>query len=138
MNLTSIIETIKQYLKSDQRVSSVIVDDVYEAWNRTNSSKQYLSVVFDYYSSSYNGDYTDYNFYIYAGSVINEKQTNIYPLFSVADSVIQQLLHKIDVDDNNMLLVVPDNIQPFRQKFEDVIAGCFCSFTIRVEADIIC
>lgn len=138
MNLTSIIETIKQYLKVDQRVASTTIDDVYESWNRTNSSKQYMSAVVDFVTSSYNADYVDYNFIIYVGSVINEQQTNIYPLFSVADSVIQQLLHKIDVDTNELNLVIPNIITPFRQKFEDVIAGCYCQFTIRVSADIIC
>lgn len=138
MNLTSILETIKQYLKVDQRVASTTIDDVYETWNRTNSSKQYMSAVVDFFSSNYNADYVDYNFIIYVGSVINEQQTNIYPLFSVADSVIQQLLHKIDVDTNELNLVIPNIITPFRQKFEDVIAGCYCQFTIRVSADIIC
>lgn len=138
MNLTSILETIKQYLKVDQRVASTTIDDVYELWNRTNSSKQYMSAVVDFVTSSYNADYVDYNFIIYVGSVINEQQTNIYPLFSVADSVIQQLLHKIDVDTNELNLVIPNIITPFRQKFEDVIAGCYCQFTIRVSADIIC
>lgn len=138
MNLTSILETIKQYLKVDQRVASTTIDDVYETWNRTNSSKQYMSAVVDFVSSNYNADYCDYNFIIYVGSVINEQQTNIYPLFSVADSVIQQLLHKIDVDNNELNLVIPNIITPFRQKFEDVIAGCYCQFTVRVSADIIC
>lgn len=138
MNLTSIIGIIKQYLKVDQRVASIKVDDVYESWNRTNSSKQYMSAVVDFVSSNYNADYTDYNFIIYVGSVINEQQNNIYPLFSVADSVIQQMLHKIDVDDNSVNLVIPNVITPFKQKFEDVIAGCYCQFSIRVSADIIC
>lgn len=138
MNLTSIIGIIKNYLKADQRVSSTIIDDVYEAWNRTNSSKQYMSAVVDFVSSNYNADYCDYNFIIYVGSVINEQQNNIYPLFSVADSVIQQMLHKIDVDTNELNLVIPNVITPFRQKFEDVIAGCYCQFTIRVSSDIIC
>ena len=138
MNLTSIIGIIKQYLKVDQRVASINVDDVYELWNRTNSSKQYISAVVDFVSSNYNADYCDYNFIIYVGSVINEQQNNIYPLFSVADSVIQQMLHKIDVDDNSVNLVIPNVITPFKQKFEDVIAGCYCQFSIRVSADIIC
>ena len=138
MNLTSIIGIIKQYLKVDQRVASINVDDVYESWNRTNSSKQYMSAVVDFVSSNYNADYTDYNFIIYVGSVINEQQNNIYPLFSVADSVIQQMLHKIDVDDNSVNLIIPNVITPFKQKFEDVIAGCYCQFSIRVSADIIC
>jgi hypothetical protein len=138
MNLTSIIGIIKHYLKVDQRVASINVDDVYELWNRTNSSKQYMSAVVDFVSSNYNADYVDYNFIIYVGSVINEQQNNIYPLFSVADSVIQQMLHKIDVDTNELNLVIPNVITPFRQKFEDVIAGCYCQFTIRVSADIIC
>lgn len=138
MNLTSIIETIKQYLQMDQRVASTIIDDVYECWNRTNSSKQYMSAVVDFVSSNYNADYCDYNFVIYVGSVINEKQNNIYPLFSVADSIIQQLLHKIDVDTNDLNLVIPNIITPFKQRFEDVLCGCYCQFTVRVNADIIC
>ena len=138
MNLTQILNYIQQKLKVDPRVHSVILDDVYQAWNNTNSSTQYPSVVVDFVNSNYNADYVDYQFIIYCGSVISENQKNIYPLISVADSIIQQLLHKIDVEDNEMNLVIPNIITPFQQKFGDVLCGCYCTFTIRVNADIIC
>lgn len=138
MNLTQILNYIQQKLKVDPRVHSVILDDVYQAWNNTNSSTQYPSAVVDFVNSNYNADYVDYQFIIYCGSVISENQKNIYPLISVADSIIQQLLHKIDVEDNEMNLVIPNIITPFQQKFGDVLCGCYCTFTIRVNADIIC
>lgn len=138
MNLTSIINYIKDKALSDPRVHSVILDDVYIAWNNTNSSMQYPSAVIDFMNSTYQADYVDYQFVICVGSVISENQKNIYPLISVADSVIQQILHKIDIEDNEMNLVIPNIITPFRQKFDDVLCGCYCQFTIRVSADIIC
>lgn len=138
MNLTSIINYIKDKAISDPRVHSVNLDDVYIAWNNTNSSMQYPSAVIDFMNSTYQADYVDYQFVIYVGSVISENQKNIYPLISVADSVIQQILHKIDIEDNEMNLVIPNIITPFQQKFDDVLCGCYCQFTIRVSADIIC
>lgn len=138
MNLTSIINYIKDKALSDPRVHSVNLDDVYIAWNNTNSSMQYPSAVIDFMNSTYQADYVDYQFVIYVGSVISENQKNIYPLISVADSVIQQILHKIDIEDNEMNLVIPNIITPFQQKFDDVLCGCYCQFTIRVSADIIC
>lgn len=138
MNLTSIINYIKDKAISDPRVHSVILDDVYQAWNSTNSGIQYPSVVIDFVNSNYNADYVDYVFIVYVGSVIAENQKNIYPLISVADSIIQQMLHKIDVEENEMNLVIPDVITPFMQKFADVNCGCYCQFTVRVKADIIC
>lgn len=138
MNLTSILQYLQNKLQEDPRVHSVFVDDVYSKWNHTNSGKQYPSAVIDFVNSNYNADYVDYVFVVYVGSVINEKQTNIYPSISVADSIIQQLLHKVDVEENELNLVIPNIITPFQQKFEDVIAGCYCQFTIRVQADIIC
>ena len=138
MNLTQILNYIQQKLKVDPRVHDVAVDDIYIHWNNTNSSTQYPSVVVDFVNSNYNADYVDYQFIIYCGSVISENQKNIYPLISVADSIIQQLLHKIDVEDNEMNLVIPNIITPFQQKFGDVLCGCYCTFTIRVNADIIC
>lgn len=138
MNLTQILNYIQQKLKVDPRVHDVALDDVYSHWNNTNSSTQYPSVVVDFVNSNYNADYVDYQFIIYCGSVISENQKNIYPLISVADSIIQQLLHKIDVEENEMNLVIPNIITPFQQKFGDVLCGCYCTFTIRVNADVIC
>lgn len=138
MNLTQVIKYIQTKIKEDQRVHNNTTDDVYNHWNNTNSAIQYPSVVLDYVNTSYNADTVDYQFIIYAGSVINEKQTNIYPLKSVADSIIQQVLHKIDVEDNEMDLVIPCTIIPFQQKFSDVLCGAYCSFSVRISADIIC
>ena len=138
MNLTQILNYIQQKLNTDPRVHDVVIDDTYMHWNNTNSSIQYPSVVVDFMNSNYNADYVDYQLIVYCGSVISENQKNIYPLISVADSIIQQLLHKIDVEDNEMNLVIPNIITPFQQKFNDVLCGCYCTFTIRVNADIIC
>lgn len=138
MNLSGIINYIQTKLKGDQRLQSVFVDDVYTKWNHTNSSAQYMSAVLDYVSTSFNGDYADYTFIVYVANVVNEKQDNVYRSISIADSVIQQLLHKIDTEVNNMDLVIPNTITPFQQKFEDVLAGAYCQFTLRIPIEIIC
>lgn len=138
MNLTDILEYITTKLNEDQRLQSVYVDNVYECWNRTNSMNQYISAVVDFQNSNYMGDYCDYNFILYIGNMINEKQTNIYSSISISDSIAQQLLHKIDTEENGLTLVVPNNITPFLQKFSDVLCGCFATFTIRVTFKPIC
>lgn len=138
MKLTEILNYIQQTLESDQRVASVALDDVYNHWNKTNSSNQYMSVVVDFSNSSFNGDYADYTFIVYAASVINENEKNIYRNISLADSIIAQMLHKIDIETNDMNLVVPNIITPFVQKFEDILAGAYCQFTIRIPIEIIC
>lgn len=138
MKLTEILNYIQQTLESDQRVSSVALDDVYNHWNKTNSSNQYMSVVVDFTNNSFNGDYADYTFTVYAASVINENEKNVYRNISLADSIITQMLHKIDVETNDMNLVVPNIVTPFVQRFEDVLAGAYCQFTIRIQIEIIC
>lgn len=138
MTLSDILEYIESLLNGDERLQSVVVADVYEYWNHTNSSNQYISAVVDFVNSNYNADYTDYQFIVYVGNVIDEKQNNIYSSISIADSVIQQMLHKIDVQENDMNLVIPNVITPFTQKFEDVLVGCYCQFSLRIKSDIIC
>lgn len=138
MKLTDILEYIKQTLESDQRVQSCIIGDVYSEWNHTNSSNQYMSTVVDFMNSSFNGDYADYTFVAYCASVISENQKNTYRNISIADSILAQMLHKVDVEENDMNLVVPNIITPFVQKFADVLAGCYVQFTIRIPVDIIC
>lgn len=138
MKLTEILEYIKQILESDQRVQSCVLGDVYSEWNNTNSSNQYMSTVIDFVNSNFNGDYVDYTFIAYCASVINENQKNIYRNISIADSILAQMLHKVDVGENEMILVVPNIITPFVQKFTDVLAGCYVQFTIRIPIDIIC
>lgn len=138
MKLTEILNYIQQTLESDQRVNSVALDDVYNHWNKTNSSNQYMSVVVDFSNNSFNGDYADYTFIVYAASVINENEKNIYRNISLADSIITQMLHKVDVETNDMNLVVPNIVTPFVQKFTDVLAGAYCQFTIRIPIEIIC
>lgn len=138
MKLSEILDYLKNKLSEDERLNSVFVDDVYSAWNHKNSSNNFTSAVVDFVSSSMNGDYVDYSFVVYVGSVINENQKNIYRNISIADSIIIQMLHKIDVEENDMVLVVPDTINPFNQSFEDVMAGGYCRFSVRVPIDIIC
>lgn len=138
MKLTDILEYIKQTLESDQRVQSCIIGDVYSEWNHTNSSNQYMSTVVDFVNNSFNGEYADYTFVAYCASVMNENQKNTYRNISIADSILAQMLHKTDVEDNELILVVPNIITPFVQKFEDVLAGCYVQFTIRIPIDIIC
>lgn len=138
MKLTEILNYIQRTLESDQRVASVALDDVYNHWNKTNSSNQYMSVVVDFSNNNFNGDYADYTFIVYAASVINENEKNIYRNISLADSIITQMLHKIDVEANDMNLVVPNIVTPFVQKFEDILAGAYCQFTIRIPIEIIC
>lgn len=138
MKLTEILNYIQQTLESDQRVNSVALDDVYNHWNKTNSSNQYMSTVVDFVNNSFNGDYADYTFIVYAASVINENEKNIYRSISLADSIITQMLHKVDVETNDMNLVVPNIVTPFVQKFEDILAGAYCQFTIRIPIEIIC
>lgn len=138
MKLTEILNYIQQTLESDQRVNSVALDDVYNHWNKTNSSNQYMSTVVDFVNNSFNGDYADYTFIVYAASVINENEKNIYRNISLADSIITQMLHKVDVETNDMNLVVPNIVTPFVQKFTDVLAGAYCQFTVRIPIEIIC
>lgn len=138
MKLTEILNYIQQTLESDQRVNSVALDDVYNHWNKTNSSNQYMSAVVDFVNNSFNGDYADYTFIVYAASVINENEKNVYRSISLADSIITQMLHKVDVETNEMTLVVPNIVTPFVQKFEDYLAGAYCQFTVRIPIEIIC
>lgn len=138
MKLTEILNYIQQTLESDQRVQSCIIGDVYSEWNHTNSSNQYMSTVVDFVNNSFNEDYADYTFIVYAASVINENEKNIYRNISLADSIITQMLHKVDVETNDMNLVIPNIITPFVQKFEDTLAGAYCQFTIRIPIEIIC
>ena len=138
MKLSEIITYLKHKLSEDERLNSVFVGDVYLTWNHKNSSNNFTSAVVDFASSNMNGDYVDYTFIVYVGSIINENQENIYRHISIADNIITQLLHKIDVEENDMVLVVPAMINPFNQSFEDVMAGCYCRFSVRVPIDIIC
>lgn len=138
MKVNDIFKHIENILWEDPRVYSIVVDDVYHHWNHTNNRFQYMSVVMDYLSSSFNGDYVDYSILVYVGSVINEQETNIYRTISLADSILQQMLHRVNVSDNDMVLVGPIQITPFQQQFEDVLAGAYCTVTIRVPIEIIC
>ena len=138
MKVNDILKHLENTFWEDPRVCSVVMDDVYHHWNHTNDRFQYMSVVMDYASSSFNGDYVDYSSLVYVGSVINEQETNIYRTISLADSILQQMLHNVDVSDNDMVLVGPIQITPFQQQFEDVLAGAYCTVTIRVPIEIIC
>lgn len=138
MKLTEILEYIKNKLREDERLNSVFIDDVYRCFNSKNDSANFTSAVLDYVSTNVNETYCDYQFVIYVGSVINENEKNIYRHISIADSIITTLLHKIEVAENEVYLVVPATVNPFSQQFADVMAGCWCRFSVRVPMDIIC
>ena len=85
MKLSEIITYLKHKLSEDERLNSVFVGDVYLTWNHKNSSNNFTSAVVDFASSNMNGDYVDYTFIVYVGSIINENQENIYRHISIAE-----------------------------------------------------
>lgn len=137
MNLSTLTIQLLDILKEDSRLATVFLDDVYRSWNDTNT--KYFSAVLDFESSNFYGEYVDRTFVLYVGNVISENEKNIYQSYSIAESVINNFLHKIDtLEDSDMILVIPDTVTPFSQQFADVLAGCWCRFTVRIPIEIIC
>lgn len=129
---------IKGTLEEDTRLNSVIIGDVYDKWNQTNSARQYMSAVLDYSSSTMNGDYSDFTFMIYIGNLENKDKSNLYSSISIAENIAENFLNRIDVKENELSLVVPVTITPFEQKFEDQLCGVFFSLTVRQPIELVC
>lgn len=139
MNLYDLTNYLVSVLQQDQRLHSVFQDDVYDTWNK--HEVPFMSAVIDMYYTSFNGDYVDVYYYLYVGDVQNREKTNTLQIKSLADSVITQFLHKIDVETSTaegINLIVPVTCNFFEQAWENVVAGEYCQFGVRVPIDIIC
>ena len=138
MNLTQTMKYIKATMEEDTRLNSVLIGDVYDKWNQTNSARQYMSAVIDYSSSAMNGDYSDFTFMVYIGNLENKDKSNMYSSISIAENIAENFINRIDTHENDLTLVVPATITPFEQKFEDQLCGVFFALTVRQPIELVC
>lgn len=136
MKITDILILIKNKAAQDVRVNSSYIGDVYEIWGTQNVN--YSSVVVDYENSSEYYDYTDHNFVVYFGDLLNEKKSNIQRSISNGFDVLKQLLCDIDRISNDFDVVFPTQYEPFQQSFLSDLAGGYIRFSVRTKNNYDC
>lgn len=105
------------------------IGDVYELWNQDNS--RFDSIITNIESSLVTSNHIDLNIIIYYGDRLLSDKSNLVEIFdyttTIINSVINQYLSEEDVE-----LVSDINIEFFKQKFMDELAGGYARLTLRL------
>lgn len=85
--------------------------------------------------STINDTYTDFNFNIIFGSMLDDIQSNNIEIVEMCHLILQDFIEYYinQLKDFNFFLVTPVNFTPFLDRFSIYVAGVEAQITLRVE-----
>lgn len=131
MNVTGIINKIKEVALSQKTVNSVYDGDVYENWN--SAEVKYASVNIGIQNITNENGLTSYDIVLYYGDRLLQDKKNVNSIFTDGTNTIQSIiniLNTIDMID----IQGPVTFTLFEQKFMDYLAGVYCTVSITTDS----
>ena len=132
MDVKLLYDTIGEYAMQTQNVAKYTTGSVYVVWNSMNMQYPAFDADLNYVQYSDNTVTINLSLY-YAGKAKNDS-SNIYDLQSEGINAISTVLKLMEngIEMDNIEYV---QIQPFTQKFADILAGAWCTVDIVVPTD---
>lgn len=131
MNVTELINKIKEVALSQQTVNSVYDGDVYDNWN--SAEVKYASVNIGIQSISNENNFSVYNIILYYGDRLLQDKSNVNSIFTDGTNTLQSIINILNTID--MIDVIePVTYTLFKQKFMDYLAGVYCQINITTDS----
>lgn len=133
MNVTEIINRIKEVALSQKSVYSAYDGDVYENWN--SAEVKYGSVNAGLQNITYDSNLITFSFVIYYGDRLLQDKSNVNDIWSDGVRSIQSLINTLNNEDG---IDIEGEITytPFEQKFMDYLAGVYATVNITCESEL--
>lgn len=132
MNISSLLNKIKEIANSVKTVRSSYDGDVYALWN--SKEIKYASFVASITSVVREGNRRNYNLVLYYGDRLMSTGKNKNSIWDDATNTIQTVINKLC--DNLDAEVGDYTITCFEQKFEDYLAGAYTNINIAIEDEL--
>ena len=131
MNITSLLNNIKEIAGNVHTVRSVYDGDVYTIWN--TGEIKYASFVVSIKNVQRSGNTRSYSILLYYGDRLMSDCSNRIGIWDDATNTLQSVLNKL----SNLDCVVGDyTVILFEQKFLDLLAGGYVEVNIEVEDEL--
>lgn len=133
MNVTEIINKIKEVALSQQGVHTAFDGDVYDNWNKAETV--YGSVNVGLQNMTYDSNLVTYNVVLYYGDRLLQDKRNVNDIYSDGMRVIQSIINKLNTEDG---INIGGEIiyTPFEQQFMDYLAGVYTTVDITTESEL--
>lgn len=132
MNISNLLNKIKEIASSVKTVRSSYDGDVYTLWN--TKEIKYASFVVSITSVGRLDNLRTYNLVLYYGDRLMSDGRNKNAIWDDATNTLQSVINKMR--DNLDCEVEDYRIECFEQKFEDYLAGAFVNLIIEVEDEL--
>lgn len=131
MNITQLLNKIKDIAEGLQTTNSSFIGDVSDIWN--TAEVEYASFVVSVTSVQRENNVRNYNLILYYGDRLLQNKSNIIAVWDDAVNTIQSVLNKLseyDVEYGDY------TVELFEQKFNDVLAGGYAVVDVITEDDL--
>ena len=129
MNITDLINSIKQIALSQSTVRSATDGDVYTNWNSGEIEYSSVNIAISAVSRSENA--VTFTLYLYYGDRLMQDESNYNAICVDAENTLNSIINSLPGN-----VYKPYEIVFFKQRFLDYLAGGYVSFQYTVESDL--
>ena len=133
MNVTELVNRIKEVALSQQTVNSVFDGDVYENWN--SAEVNYGSVNVGIQDISTEDNLTTYNVILYYADRLLQDKSNLNEVCGDGFNTLQSIINILNSMDY-INIEAPVTYTLFDQQFMDYLAGVYCQINITTDSPI--
>ena len=134
MNISNLLNTIKEIAREVKTVRSAYDGDVYTIWN--TKEVKYASFVVGLRSARKESNIRSYELILYYGDRLMGSNANANAVWDDATNTLQTIINKIADSVDGGAIIADYAIEYFQQKFEDWLAGGYVNLTIQVEDEL--
>ncbi len=134
MNFFQLVKTILDVCKSHDLVQEVHYGDIYEFEN--SGSRKYMNVVLTITQAAQGDNITTYSFSLFATDRLTDDRGNKLAVQSVCKTTLTQIMEILII--KGITLADVPKFTFWTEKFNDLCAGCYASFSVSVPNEAIC
>ena len=133
MNISELINIIKDIAVQQMQVHSSFDGDVYENWD--SKEIKYGSVNVALQSITYDGNLCTYSLILYYGDRLLQDKKNVNLIYSDGVVALQSIINTLEAEYG---VDIPQSViyTPFEQKFADYLAGVYATFDVVTESEL--
>lgn len=134
-NYYSIVKSILEIAKSHIFIKEAHYGDIYEFHNSGN--RVYSTFVLTQgENNQVNENYTQYNFTAFVTDRLTDDENNLLEVQSNCATILNQIM--IEIQDKLEYFSGTESMSFWKEKFNDLCAGCFITFSLNIPNDYIC
>ena len=129
-NFYTIVNTVLDVAKKHKLIEEVYYGDIYEFENQP--SRKFNNFVLTIQNSTEGEDITTYSFNAFVTDRLTDDKSNLIEVQSLSKTILSQILKECFENIGDITYTF------WTEKFNDLCAGCYASFSVSVPNEFIC